>query len=311
MLSNLATRYQYLRAELRRSEARMAYVMLLPAMVPLFVFILIPVLGAIVLSLTNFDALRLDIQWIGLGNYIEAFESDIFHTTIRNTLKYTVLYVPTVMLVGFLTAILLNRRIRGISFLRGAFYLPVLTSTVAMGIAWVWLFQPQVGLVSMIVKFFGGIPRDWLGRPDTAMYAVVGVAVWKGFGNRMLIYLAGLQGVPESLYEAAKIDGAGRWHLLRHITWPLLKPVTFYLFITGIIGSLQVLALIMVMTFNNSTQTAGGPAFSTTSIAHQIYLNAFKFNRMGYASAMAVILFSAISILTYLNWKFFSSAIEY
>ncbi len=222
-------------------------------------------------------------------------------------MKYVVVYVPAVMLVGFLTAILLNRKIRGISFLRGAYYLPVLTSTVAMGIAWVWLFQPQVGLVSIIVRFFGGTPRNWLGRPETAMYAVIGVAVWKGFGSRMLIYLAGLQGIPESIYEAARIDGAGRWHLLLHITWPLLKPVTFYLFVTGIIGSLQVLQLIMVMTGSS----AGGPAFSTTSIAHQIYLNAFKFNRMGYASAMAVVLFCAVGVLTLLNWKFFSSSIEY
>jgi ABC-type sugar transport system permease subunit len=208
------------------------------------------------------------------------------------------------MLVGFMTAVLLNRRVRGISFVRGAYYLPVLTSTIAMGIAWMWLFQPQAGLISHIVRFFGGKPKDYLGSPETAMTAVIGVAVWKAFGSRMLIYLAGLQGIPESLYEAAKIDGAGRWHLLRHITWPLLKPVTFYLLITGVIGSLQVFGLIMIM-------TQGGPAFRTTSIVHQIYLNAFKFNRMGFASAMAVLLFIGIAVLTYVNWRFFSSEIEY
>jgi len=304
MLSSLATRYRYFRSQFRKSEIRMAYLLLLPSMVPLFLFVFLPVLGAIGLSLTHFDAFHLKIQWIGLTNYIDAFKDDLFHTTIRNTLQYTVGFVPLRMFFGFVAAILLNRRVRGISFLRGAYYLPVLTSTIAMGIAWMWLFQPQTGLVSLVVKFLGGRSKDWLSNPRTAMPAVIGVAVWKSFGGTMLIYLAGLQGIPDVFYEAARIDGAGRWHLLRYITWPLLRPVTFYLLITGVIGSLQVFGLIMIM-------TGGGPAFRTTSIVHQIYLNAFKFNRMGYASGMAVILFVAIAILTYFNWRFFSSSLEY
>jgi ABC-type sugar transport system permease subunit len=282
----------------------MAYLILLPAMVPMLIFVFIPVLAAIGLSFTNFDPLVLRMQWIGIANYAEAFQSDLFRITVRNTLQYTVGYVPTSMFVGFLAAILLNRRFRGISFLRGAYYLPVLTSTIAIGIAWMWLFQPQAGLVSQALKQFGVPPRDWIRSPQTAMPAVISVAVWQSFGGTMLIYLAGLQGIPEAFYEAAKIDGAGRWQSLRHITLPLLRPVTFYLFITGVIGSLQVFGLIMIM-------TEGGPAFRTTSIVHQIFLNAFRFNRMGYASGMAVILFVAIAILTYFNWKFFSSALEY
>ena len=304
MVSSLSAKWRYFRTEFRKSEVRLAYLILLPAMLPMLLFVVLPVIGAIGLSFTNFDAFRLNITWVGFANYVEALQSDLFHTTVKNTFTYTVRYIPTVMLVGFMTAVLLNRRVRGISFVRGAYYLPVLTSTIAMGIAWMWLFQPQAGLISHIVRFFGGTPRDYLGSPETAMTAVIGVAVWKAFGSRMLIYLAGLQGIPESLYEAAKIDGAGRWHLLRHITWPLLKPVTFYLLITGVIGSLQVFGLIMIM-------TQGGPAFRTTSIVHQIYLNAFKFNRMGFASAMAVLLFIGIAVLTYVNWRFFSSEIEY
>jgi multiple sugar transport system permease protein len=304
MFSSSATKYRGFRSEFSRSEVRMAYLILLPALIPLLLFVVLPLFGAVILSFTNFDAFRLHIQPIGLTNYIEALKSPLFHITVRNTLEYMIGYVPLQMLVGLLAALLLNREIRGISFLRGAYYLPVLTSVIAMGVVWSWLFQPQGGLVSQVVRAFGGQPKNLLGSPDTAMTAVIGVAVWKTFGRSMLIYLAGLQGIPEMYYEAAKIDGAGSWQMLWHITWPLLRPVTFYLFIIGVIQSLQVFGLIMIL-------TDGGPAFRTTSIVHQIYLNAFRFNRMGYASSMAVLLFLGIAILTYLNWRFFSSAIEY
>jgi len=300
----LLARLRLLRAELRRQEVRMAYLMLLPALVPLVVFVLLPVLLSVGLSFASFDAYHSDVKWIGLANYSEAVHSELFYITLRNTLQYTIIFVPGSMLVGLAAALLLNRRLPGISFLRGAYYLPVLTSAVAMGVAWMWLFQPQAGLVSQVIKFLGGVPRDWLGNPSTAMPAVIAVAIWKAFGTSMIIYLAGLQGIPETFYDAAKVDGAGGWQLLRHITWPLLRPVTFYLLIIGVIQSLQVFDLIMIM-------TDGGPAFRTTSIVHQIYLNAFKFNRMGYASALAVILFIAILVLTLLNVKFASSELEY
>ena len=304
MAVGTATRFQEFRAELRRSEVKWAYALILPAVLPLLVFTVLPVLGAIGLSFTYFDAFSATMRSAGTANYNEAFGNELFRITIRNTVQFTLGFVPLSMAVGFAAAILLNRRIRGISFLRGAYYLPVLTSTIAMGIAWMWLFQPQVGLVSLALKVVGVQPKDWLNSPFTAMPAVIGVAVWKAFGGTMLIYLAGLQGIPETYYDAAKVDGAGRWQLLRFITFPLLRPVTFYLFIIGMIDSLQVFDLVMIM-------TEGGPAFRTTTIVHQIYLNAFKFNQMGYASAMAVLLFIAIAVLTYFNWRFFSSSLEY
>ena len=304
MTVGTASKLQEFRAELRRSEVKWAYILILPAVLPLLVFTVLPVFGALGLSFTRFDAFSATMTWIGPQNYTNALENELFRTTIRNTLQFTVGFVPLSMAVGFTAAMLLNRRFRGISFLRGAYYLPVLTSTIAMGIAWMWLFQPQVGLVSLVLKLLGITPKDWLNSPFTAMPAVIGVAVWKAFGGTMLIYLAGLQGIPETFYDAAKVDGCGRFQLLRHITWPLLRPVTFYLFIIGMIDSLQVFDLVMIM-------TEGGPAFRTTTIVHQIYLNAFKFNQMGYASAMAVLLFFAIAVLTFFNWKFFSSSLEY
>lgn len=304
MAVGTATRFQEFRAEWLRSEVKWAYALILPAVLPLLVFTVLPVLGAIGLSFTYFDAFSATMRSAGTANYSEAFGNELFRITIRNTVQFTLGFVPLSMAVGFTAAILLNRRIRGISFLRGAYYLPVLTSTIAMGIAWMWLFQPQVGLVSLALKVIGIQPKDWLNSPFTAMQAVIGVAVWKAFGGTMLIYLAGLQGIPETYYDAAKVDGAGRWQILRFITFPLLRPVTFYLFVIGMIDSLQVFDLVMIM-------TEGGPAFRTTTIVHQIYLNAFKFNQMGYASAMAVLLFLAIAVLTYFNWRFFSSSLEY
>ncbi|MEM7125639.1 MAG: sugar ABC transporter permease [Chloroflexota bacterium] len=300
----MTSSFQMFRAELRRSEVKWAYILLIPTILPLLIFTVMPVLGALGLSFAQFDAFSATSRWIGTQNYTDAFANDLFRITARNTLQFTVGFVPLSMGIGLIAALLLNRRFRGISFLRGAYYLPVLTSTIAMGIAWMWLFQPQVGLVSQIMKMFGGQPKDWLGNPFTAMYAVIGVAVWKAFGGTMLIYLAGLQGIPDTYYDAAQVDGASRWQTLRFITLPLLRPVTFYLFIIGVIDSLQVFDLVMIM-------TEGGPAFRTTTIVHQIYLNAFKFNQMGYASAMAVILFAAIAVLTFFNWKFFSSSLEY
>jgi ABC-type sugar transport system permease subunit len=147
-------------------------------------------------------------------------------------------------------------------------------------------------------------PRNWLRDPKTAMGALVAVSVWSSFGGRMVVYLAGLQGIPETYYEAAKLDGASRWQLLRHITWPLLRPVTFYLFVTGVIGSMQVFGLILVM-------TGGGPLDTTTTLVHQIYMNAMLFNRMGYASALSLVLFFMILILTLINVKFFAGDVEY
>ena len=174
MAVGTANRFQEFRAELRRSEVKWAYILILPAVLPLLIFTVLPVFGAIVLSFTRFDAFSATMQWIGTGNYGEAFRNDLFRITVRNTLQFTVGFVPLSLAVGFTAAMLLNRRFRGISFLRGAYYLPVLTSTIAMGIAWMWLFQPQVGLVSLVLKLIGVQPKDWLNSPFTAMQAVIG-----------------------------------------------------------------------------------------------------------------------------------------
>jgi ABC-type sugar transport system permease subunit len=159
-------------------------------------------------------------------------------------------------------------------------------------------------MANVILNLFGVASKNWLRDPATALNAVVAVSVWSGFGMTMIIYLAGLQGIPASYYESAQIDGANSWQLLRHITWPLLRPVTFYLFVTGVISAMQIFTLVLVM-------TQGGPLDSTTTLVHQIYMNAIQFNRMGYASALTLVLFSIILVLTLVNLKFFSSDLEY
>jgi ABC-type sugar transport system permease subunit len=298
-------RWRELRAELRRPQVWIAYVFLAPAFLPLLLFVVLPVFAGVAMSFANFDPLAIErVNWVGWANYQELLQDFLFGVTIQNTFRFTVLFVPLNLAAGFATALLLNRQLRGIAFIRGAYYLPYLTSAVAIGIIWAWLFSPNAGLINTVLRVVGMATPDWLGHPSTALHAVTIVAVWKAYPGTMLIYLAGLQGIPQVYYDAALVDGAGRWELLRDITWPLLRPVTFYLVVIGVISSMQVFDLVNIL-------TNGGPADSTTTIVHQIYLNAFRFGRMGYAAAMACLLFIGIALLTIVNWRLFSKDVEY
>lgn len=302
---DVGRRWRELRAELRRPQVWMGYVFLLPAFLPLLIFVVLPVVAGVAISFAYFDPLATErASWLGWANYQELLQDRLFGVTIQNTFRFTVLFVPLNLAAGFATALLLNRQLPGIAFIRGAYYLPYLTSAVAIGIIWAWLFSPTAGLINVVLQGIGLAAPNWLGHPATALHAVTIIAVWKAYPGVMLIYLAGLQGIPQVYYDAAKVDGAGRWELLRDITWPLLRPVTFYLIVVGVISSLQVFDLVNIL-------TNGGPADSTTTIVHQIYLNAFSFGRMGYAAAMACLLFIGIALLTAINWRLFSKDVEY
>jgi ABC-type sugar transport system permease subunit len=272
-------------------------------LLPVLLFAIIPMLSVFYYALTDYSIFGKTTDFVGLANFREAFSSELFFTTLKNTFHFTILSVPLRLALGFSIALLLNRRIFGISAVRSIYYIPGLTSIVAIAVVWMWLFDPKLGMANVVLNQFGIESKNWLRDPDTAMNALILVSVWSGFGAAMLIYLAGLQGIPELFYEAAKIDGASRWQLLRYVTWPLLRPVTFYLFVTGVIASMQVFGLVLVM-------TRGGPLDSTTTLVHQIYLNAMSYFRMGYASALSVVLFVLVLILTLINLKFFSSDIE-
>ena len=295
--------WQTFRQELRRSEVRWGYIFAAITLIPVIIFAVIPMLSVFYFAFTDFTVFSPKADWVGTRNFQEAVDSELFLQALRNTLEYALYRVPSTLVVGLLVAVLLNRRVRGISVVRAIYYLPGLTSVIAVSVVWLWLFDPRFGMVNVLLEQVGIPAHDWLDNPATAMQAVATVSVWMGFGYVMLVFLAGLQGIPTMLYEAAAIDGANRWQMFRYITLPLLQPVTFYLFVTGVISSLQVFGIIMVL-------TQGGPLDRTTTLVHQIYLNALTFDRMGYASALSLILFIIIMVLTLINVKLFSREIE-
>ncbi|HEY3412610.1 MAG TPA: sugar ABC transporter permease [Armatimonadota bacterium] len=334
---------RYKRSAAERREARAAYGFLAPAMALFVVFVAIPVVAALYLSFTRYDIFHAPL-WVGLDNY-RALETDtVFRQSLANTFYYAACTIVPGMSLSLLLAMILNAKLRGITFYRAAYYLPVVTSLVAVAMIWMWLLQPANGLVNQMlanvwepsVRAFGHLVQfitfghagqgwahyltqqpTWLGDPtgdkylsflsyplSLAMRSIVMVALWSGLGWNMVIYLAGLQGIPVHLYESAVLDGAGPWARFRHITWPLLKPTTFFIFVTSVIGASQVFGTVYVM-------TNGGPNNTTTTIVHQIFQNAFAFLKMGYASAMAFVLFLIIFVISMINWVFLKGDVEY
>jgi ABC-type sugar transport system permease subunit len=210
---------------------------------------------------------------------------------------YTAFSIPISMALGLGLALLLNVRLRGLGFYRTAFYLPVVTSMVAISMIWIQLFDPLYGVVSNALESVGIRGVDWLGDPNLAMPSVIAVSVWKTIGWNMLIYLAGLQGIPEYLKEAAAIDGAGRWQIFWKIVLPLLKPTTFFIFVTSVIGAFQVFDIVYVM-------TGGGPANATLTLVQYVYNNAFKALDMGFAAAASFVLFAIIMAVTLVSMRY-------
>ena len=286
-----------------RRQAVAGYLFVLPAMLIFLVFTLLPVLYAAYLSFTNYDVFTRQ-EWVGLLNYQLVFEDELFWRALHNTLYYTAASIPIGMAFGLGLALLLNQRMRGLGFYRTAYYVPVVSSMVAVSMIWIQLFDPLYGVVSNALEVLGLAGIDWLGDPRWAMPSVVAVSVWKGLGWNMLIYLAGLQGIPEHLKEAAAIDGAGRWQTFRSITLPLLAPTTFFIFVTSLIGAFQVFDQVYVM-------TGGGPANATTTLVHQIYNAAFRAFDMGYAAAMSFVLFGLILAISLLSLRYLRGEVEY
>lgn len=287
-----------------RGEAAVGLLMAAIAVLPTIVFLALPAAGALWLSLTNFTLFLTHISFVGLDNYREALHDPIFFKALRNTLQYVAETVPLTIALAFGFALLVNRPLPGIGFFRTAYYLPTVSSLVSVGVIWTAMFDPSTGVVAHLTAWVGLTPTNWLRDEHLAMQALVIVTAWKSFGLAMLIYLAGLQSLPENYFEAAHIDGANRLQIIRYITWPLLRPVTFYLIVIGVITSFQAFDLVVVM-------TGGGPFDSTTTVVHQVYLNAFVYNRMGFASAIAFMLFAIILVFTLINVKVFSRDIEF
>lgn len=278
-----------------KEDKRWALFFLSPYIIGLLLFWVGPVIASFFISFTDWELVGKPI-WVGFENYKNLFNDKLFIKSLVNTAYYTILSVPLKMVLSLLLAVAMNQKLKGIVFFRTAFFLPHISSMVAIALLWKWIYNSEYGLLNYLIGLIGLSPQNWLGNPKLAMPALVLMSVWKGLGYDMMIWLAALQGIPEDLYEAARIDGATRWQQFKNITIPLLSPTTFMLLILGIIGSFKVFEQSYVM-------TSGGPAYATHTLVLYIYSNAFEWLRMGYASAMAYILAIIIFIVTVIQLK--------
>lgn len=276
------------------------YLFLLPAAVVLVVFLFLPLAYACVLSFTDFNAL-IPAQWLGLANYERLVSDPVFWKTLGNTVIYLAGVVPALVIFPLLLAVLVNRSLPGIAFFRAAYYLPVVISMVVAGLMWKWIFAEN-GLLNyvlgLVIPWLAEHPIAWLSRPETALAAVMIVTIWKGLGYYMVIYLAGLQTIPNDIYESAAIDGATRWQALWRLTVPMLWPSITFVAIVSSISALKTFTEIYVM-------TDGGPLNASTTVVYYLYQQSFQNLNMGYANAIGMVLFVLILVFSILNVRAF------
>lgn len=278
------------------NRERTAWLFVAPALVALGLFFFVPVAAALLLSFTDFDIYALadlgNLRFVGLDNYISLLKTPLFWKALGNTLYFVVVGVPLSIGLSLGAALLINARmtrLRGL--LRTIYFAPVVTTLVAVAVIWRYLFHARFGLINWVLGGAGVAPIDWLGDPSWAMPAIILFAVWKNFGYNMIILLAGLQTVPEELYDAARIDGAGPWRRFCHVTLPAIAPVMLVVSILTIAGYFQLFAEPYVM-------TQGGPVGSTVSVLYLMFEQGFKFWNLGSATAVAFVLFVILFALT-------------
>ncbi|MDE3058738.1 MAG: sugar ABC transporter permease [Bacteroidota bacterium] len=277
-----------------------AALFLFPALAMLAVFFFIPVIASFILSFTDFDIYSLGnihfARFIGFENYAKLFNDPLFWKALGNTFYFVVVGGPLSLVVSLLAALAINSRlVRFKGFFRLVYFAPVVTTLVAVSVVWRFIYHPRFGILNYALGAFGISPVDWLGNPHWAMPAVILLAVWKNFGYNMIIFIAGLQNIPDYLYEAARIDGASPFDQFRKITLPMLAPTTLFVGIITMIGYFQLFAEPYVM-------TQGGPLDSTLSIVLLMYQQGFRWWNMGYAAAIAFVLFAIIFLATVLQY---------
>lgn len=278
------------------SNDRSGYLFIAPYYIFFLIFVAFPIVVNIVLSFTNFNLKT--ISFVGLKNYADILTDNLFHVAVRNTLIYVIFTVFFSIVLGLGLALALNiTNSWWTKLFRGIIYMPYVTSMVSMSMVWLWLYDPTSGAVNAIVEALGMAPQKWLYDERYALGAIIVMGIWKNLGYYMTLFLAGLMNVPADLYEAAQVDGADAFRRFLYITLPMLRPVTFFILITGVINAFNVFEQVNVM-------TSGGPMNATTTIVHQIYTRAFTEYRMGYGAAQAVVLLVIILIFTLLNFRY-------
>ncbi len=296
------------KSKFQTQRALWGYVFALPWILGLLIFWIGPIVASLYFSFSEYD-MPGSPRFIGLANYQKAFTNDdLFWPSLARTFQFTGMYVPTAVIGALLLALLLNQKLTGTNVYRTIFFIPHLIPAVALAVLWIYLLQPRLGPINNMLRNVGvQNPPKWLAARSSALYSLTLINVWAAVGgNTMLIFLAGLQGIPQELYEAANIDGASAWKKLRHVTLPLLTPTIFFNVVLAIIGALKVFTTALVA-------TQGGPSYATWFFALHIYTEAFQYSRFGYGSALAWILalillfFTFIQVRTSRRWVHYES----
>ncbi|MFC6155477.1 carbohydrate ABC transporter permease [Kribbella jiaozuonensis] len=277
-----------------RAERRWGWLLAAPAILGFLIFTIGPMIASLFFSLTDWQ-IGAPAKFVGLGNYRQLGHDPLFWKSLSVTTYYTLGVVPLTLVVGFVIAMLVNQGIRGRGFWRTVYYLPTLVPAVASSVLWIWIFNPDFGLLNSMLRQAGLPTSSWIYGEQSAVPSLILMSTW-GFGNAMVIFLAGLQGVPRQLYEAVAIDGGGSWARFRHVTLPFMTPTIFYNLVTGTIGTFQVFNQAYIM-------TQGGPNNATEFYIYYLYTKAFTDSEIGYASALAWVLFVIVLVITVLLFR--------
>lgn len=290
-------------SKLAKKEWIASYLFLLPAAIFFLSFVILPMIGGIVMSF--FDYNPKSATFIGIQNYVNIFQDEIFRKSLWNTLVLVIGNVPIVVVFSLFVSLVIYKKCSKVrSFFRGVFYLPAIASVVSITVVWGWIFHPNYGILNYILGWFGVDPQVWLGNPSIAKWAILMVLVTLSVGQPIVLYMASLGNIPKDYLEAAEIDGASKSQIFKNITWPLLKPTTLYIVIITTINSFQCFSLIQLL-------TAGGPNYSTTTIMYQVYEKSFTLGQYGLASSMGVVLAVIVMAISIIQYKYLGSDVEY
>jgi len=290
---------------MKKNETILAYAFIFPAALVIIVFHIFPTLYSWYISLFDWDLISKTKEFVGLANYSKLFSDPDFLKSLLNTVYFAAGTIPLSIVIAFTVAYGLSRKIKGLSFFRTVYFLPVVTSVNAVAMIWLWIYHPDAGILNWFLGLFGVSPHKWLLDPVLAMPAVILMSIWKSLGYNIIIFLVGILSIPGEYYEAAQIDGASGFQIFRHITLPLVMPAIFFVSLVSLIGSFQTFTQIYMLT------PEGGPLKSTMVIVYYLYQNAFVFFKVGYASAISFIIFLIIFTLTLLQNRFWGEKIDY